>query len=120
MAKKGDTGKLKLLLLENARQELRDIAAIHLELVGPQSAKKITHRILDNLELLCTSPNLGFKARDTELRSLGYRILLVGNYICIYRQIGDVIYVYYIVDGRRDYPHLFVDWLAEPHRDKPD
>jgi plasmid stabilization system protein ParE len=109
MAKKSNDIKLGLLLLENARQELKDIAAIHLELVGPRSAKKITDRILDGLELLCTSPNLGFKARDTELRSLGYRILIIGNYICIYRQIGDVIYVYHIVDGRRDYPHLFAD-----------
>ncbi|GHT71916.1 hypothetical protein FACS1894110_25770 [Spirochaetia bacterium] len=99
--------ELALSLLEGARQDIRDIASLHLELVGPISAKKITDRILDALEVLCTSPELGFKARDTELREKGYRMLVVAHYICIYRRIQNTIYVYHIADGRSDYPRLF-------------
>ena len=45
--------------------------------------------------------------RDAELRSLGYRFIVVDKYIVIYRLIADTVVVYHIFDGRSDDPELF-------------
>ena len=45
--------------------------------------------------------------RESELRKLGYRFIVVEKYIIIYRLIGNTVFVYHIFDGRSDYPSLF-------------
>ncbi|MDR3283982.1 MAG: type II toxin-antitoxin system RelE/ParE family toxin [Treponema sp.] len=95
------------ILLAGARRELQTIAALHKSLVGPQSAKRITDKILNHLELLNTFPNLGRPLPDAELQAKEYRMLVTENYISIYRVIDDMVYVYHIVDGRTNYPNLF-------------
>ena len=99
----------KLELLAPAQRELEEIARVHLELVGPVSARKITDRIYAALEKLKAHPSLGMSCRDKQLASAGYRMLICGNYLCFYRQIGTVVFVCHIVDGRADYPKLLSD-----------
>ena len=43
---------------------------------------------------------------DAFLAQHQYRKLICGNYVCIYKVIGQTVYVYRIVDGRTDYPKL--------------
>jgi plasmid stabilization system protein ParE len=102
-----DENTLEISILEDARSDLLKIAQIHLDLVGPESAKKITDKILDTIGLLRTSPKLGMEARDSKLKAAGYRVILCGNYLCFYRQIERTIVVYHIVDGRTNYPPVF-------------
>ena len=92
-----------------AQRELEEIALVNLELVGPNSARKITNRIYDALALLQISPNMGVSCVDKPLKMQGYRMLICGNYLCIYRLIGDTLFVYHIVDGRADYPKFMKD-----------
>jgi len=99
----------RLELLAPAQRELEEIARVHLTLVGPVSARKITDRIYAALRKLETYPNLGIVCRDKQLAAMGYRILICGNYLCFYRQIGTVVFVCHIVDGRTDYPKLLSD-----------
>jgi len=106
----------KLELLAPAQRELEEIARVHLELVGPLSARKITDRIYDALEKLEIYPNLGIICRDKQLASAGYRMLICGNYLCFYRQIGTMVFVYHIVDGRTDYPRLLSDLEVAENR----
>lgn len=94
-------------ILEPAQAELEEIARLYLSLVGPESARKITNKIYNALEQLAQFPLSGPAMRETELRNLGYRFLVVEKYIVIYRLIGDTIFVYHIFDGRSDYPTLF-------------
>ena len=101
--------KYKLEILAPARSEILEIARLHLELVGPVSARKITDRIKESLGRLRAHPFMGTELEDRELRKLGYRRLIVGNYLCFYRLIGDTVFVYHIVDGRSDYPKLLSD-----------
>ncbi|HWT76262.1 MAG TPA: type II toxin-antitoxin system RelE/ParE family toxin [Mobilitalea sp.] len=101
--------KYKLRILAPAQRELEEIALLHLELVGPNSARKITDRIYSALELLQTSPNIGISCSDKPLKLDGYRMLVCGNYLCIYRLIDDIVFVYHIVDGRMNYPRLMND-----------
>lgn len=99
--------KLRLLILPPARDEILEIARLHLELVGPQSARKITEQLREALDRLCTHPRMGRKIEDNILDRQGYRKLIVGNYLCFYRQIENNIFVYHVVDGRANYPKIF-------------
>ena len=94
-------------LLAPAQGELEALARLYLSLAGVQSARKITDKIYDVLEQLTRFPLSGPPMRETELRSLGYRFLVVEKYILIYRLIGNSVFVYHIFDPRSDYPTLF-------------
>ncbi len=94
-------------LLDPAQGELEDIARLYCSLAGTGSARKITDGILDALDQLSRSPLSGPPLRDAELRSLGYRFIVVDKYIVIYKLIGSTVFVYHIFDGRSDYPTLF-------------
>ena len=53
-SKKSMEKQYKLELLAPAQRELDGIASLHIELVGPASARKITERIYSSLENLET------------------------------------------------------------------
>ena len=94
-------------ILDPAQGELEEIARLYLSLVGAESARKISNKIYDALEQLTRFPPSGPPMRETELRNLGYRFLVVEKYIAIYRLIADTVFVFHIFDGRSDYPTLF-------------
>lgn len=101
--------KYKLELLTPAQRELEEIALVHMELVGVESARKITDRIYNALDHLRSHPNMGVACIDKTLRSEGYRMLICGHYMCIYRLLGETSFVYHIVDGRANYTRLLED-----------
>ncbi len=97
----------KLVLLEPAQRELEKIAQLHRNLVGPNSARKITNEIFDALSRLELFPLSGSLPRDKALLRDGYRYVIAGKYICVYRVLGDTVYVYLITHGASNYPLLF-------------
>lgn len=94
-------------LLPPAQYELEEIARLHIQLSGSASARKITDGIYDALEQLSHFPFSGAPIRDEELRAIGYRYVVVKNYLVIYRQIDGTVYIYHIVHGKTNYPTLF-------------
>ncbi len=99
----------KLKILTPAQRELEEIAQVYLELAGVDSARKITGQILDSLERLKTFPLSGSLPRDRWLREAGYRLLISGKYLAVYRLMGDSVFVYHIAHGASDYPTLIKD-----------
>ncbi|MBD5130899.1 MAG: type II toxin-antitoxin system RelE/ParE family toxin [Ruminococcaceae bacterium] len=99
--------RITLEIRPEAWDELNAISEKHLRLAGEISAQRITDKILDTLELLETSPLLGTECKEYPFNGTRYRRLICGNYICLYKAIDDMVYVYHIVDGRTDYPKLF-------------
>lgn len=97
----------KVELLPAAWTELEEIADLHLKLVGPNSAQKITDKILSSLKNLERNPYMGSVPRYSFLEEQGFRVLVSGKYLCFYKVGTDVVEIYHIVDGRRDYPKLF-------------
>ena len=97
----------KLELLAPAWHELEIISDTHLSLAGPESAEKITSQILNSLECLKTTPYMGRICEEMMLSTDNYRKLISGRYICFYKVISDTVYVYHIVNGKRDYPGIF-------------
>ena len=106
----------KIVILEPAQRELEEIAQIHLNLVGPNSARNITNLILDTLSRLEIFPLSGHIPQDKELRNVGYRYVLAGKYICVYRVIVETVYVYHIAHGASNYPNLFKRLLKEENQ----
>ena len=51
---------------------------------------------------------------DDELKNQGYRMLICNKYICIYRLIDDIVYVYHIAFGAIEYPKLFEKNVNDP------
>lgn len=96
----------KLAILTPAQRELEEIARVYLELAGADSARKITGQILDSLDRLKTYPLSGSLPRDRWLREAGYRLVISGKYIAVYRLIERTVYVYHIAHGASDYPTL--------------
>ena len=103
----------KLVLLEPAQRELEEIAQLHRNLVGPNSARKVTNKIFDALSRLELFPLSGSLPRDKALLRDGYRYVVAGKYICVYRVLGDTVYVYHIAHGASNYPLLFKRLLRD-------
>ena len=99
--------KYKLEILTPAWKEINEIANYHLYSVGVASSRKITTSILNALERLERFPFLCAYVPDQTLKIQGYRMLVCGKYICIYRVIGEIVYIYHIAPGATDYPKLF-------------
>jgi len=99
--------KYNVELLAPAWLDLDSISDYHLQAVGPNSAKKITDRILDALERLESFPLSCPLAPYKELADKGYRILVCGKYLCIYEVVGKFVYIHHIVAGATNYPALF-------------
>lgn len=102
-----------LVFLESAQRELEEIARLHMNLAGPGSARNITNLILDTLSRLEMFPRSGHIPRDKELRGGGYRYVIAGKYICVYRVVAETVYVYHIAHGASNYPTLFKRLLRE-------
>lgn len=102
-----------LVILEPVQRELEEIARIHLGLSGPESARKMTNEIVDTLSRLEQFPLSGHIPADKELRVSDYRYVIAGKYICVYRPIGQTVFVYHIAHGASNYPSLFKRLLKE-------
>ena len=99
--------KCRVELLEAAWLDVNKIADFYLKKVGAESAQHITDEILDGVENLAEFPHMDPPHPDPELAVLGYRkLVLTKIYVAVYRVIGDVVYVYRIVNGTTDYPKL--------------
>ena len=98
--------KSKVEVLESAWRELEEIADYHQLMVEPISAKKITDRILDSLQRLKEYPLSCSHVPDNELKGQDYRMLICDQYLCFYRLVGDVAYVYHIAHGSTEYGNL--------------
>ena len=46
---------------------------------------------------------MGVLREETLLGKHGFRALFIDQYACIYKIEGDIVYIYHLVDARRDY-----------------
>lgn len=97
----------KIEILHVAQTELEEIALIHLNLSGESSSRAVIDGIYASLKRLKHFPFSGHPMRDQLLRASGYRYILAGKYLAIYRVIDDRVIVYHIAHGASNYPKLF-------------
>jgi toxin ParE1/3/4 len=97
----------KVLLTEDAEQDLEDLYAYIAKFDSPKKADYVLDRLLELTQSLATSPDRG--TQPNELRSLGiqeYRQVFFKPYRAIYRVLDKRVVIYVIADGRRDMQSL--------------
>lgn len=99
--------KSSVKILTPALNDIEKIAYYYLLMVEPQSAEQITDKLLDAIDMLEEYPLAGTEHPDHVLQEQGYRKLICGDYVCVYRVIDEIIYIYRVVHGSTDYPQLF-------------
>ena len=88
----------KVEILPSAWEDLKSIEDYYLLQCSGESAMKVTEQILDSLERLESFPEFGSLTPDKWLNRKGYRMVISGRYVSIYRVIGETVYVYHIAD----------------------
>ena len=97
--------KYTIRLLQAAEEDFREIIT-YIALDNPPAAEAVANRIEDTLSKLSTFPLLGKIPIEEELANMGYRFLVVQNYLIFYTIENHTIWVHRIIHGARDYLSL--------------
>jgi plasmid stabilization system protein ParE len=92
-------------LLALAEQDLADIYE-YIAVDNPSVAERVLGRIEKDLSALGTQPLLGRIPRDPDIARLGYRYLIIADYLAFYRLEPSLVVVYRILHGARDYSEI--------------
>ncbi|HTR24399.1 MAG TPA: type II toxin-antitoxin system RelE/ParE family toxin [Terriglobales bacterium] len=106
--------RFEVLLTEDAARDLDEIYDYVAEREGLSRASHVLDRVEQLVKNLAEFPERG--AHPKELVSLGirdYRQIFFKPYRVIYRVVGQRVYVYLIVDGRRDMQTVLARRLLE-------
>lgn len=95
-------------LLSVAEQDLQNIISF-VAADKVSAAMALADRIERDLQQLGRHPHLGKIPSDERLTGLGYRILVIENYLVFYKIRGKSVLVYRILHDARDIPSLFED-----------
>jgi toxin ParE1/3/4 len=92
----------KVNILFPAEEDIQEIIDFIFE-DRPSAADNMFEKFQLAFSRLAKNPLIGRKARDKRLSLLGYRYLVVGNYLIFYRVKSNVVYVYRVLHGARNY-----------------
>jgi len=98
--------KYDLRLLRIAENDLADIVS-YIAAERPSAALGQMVKIEKSLALLKSNPYLGKLPTDTHLIELGYRCLIIEDYLVFYTVEQRTVFVHRIIHGARDYLSLF-------------
>ena len=100
-------GRYEVLLTAGAEQDLESIHDYIAEFDSPASAEHVLDRLMKAVDGLSTFPERGSQPRELLAPGIkDYRQTFFKPYRVIYRVDGQRVYVYLIVDGRRDMQSL--------------
>jgi len=99
------TDKFEIQFLTIAEEDFTEIVS-YIALDNPDAADNIANLIEQNLILLSENPRLGRVPRDSDIRNLGYRYLIVNNYLIFYVIEDKTILVHRILHSARNYKSL--------------
>ncbi len=97
--------KLQIRLLKIAEEDFTEIVS-YIAADNINAANTLANKIEKNLELLSDNPKLGRIPRDEEIRNLGYRYIIIQNYIIFYTIDEKTILVHRILHSARNYKSL--------------
>ncbi|MCB0747704.1 MAG: type II toxin-antitoxin system RelE/ParE family toxin [Ignavibacteriales bacterium] len=97
--------KFQIRLLKIAEEDFTEIIS-YIAADNPNAASKLADKIEKNLELLSENPKLGRIPRDEEIRNLGYRYIIIQNYIIFYTIDERTIVIHRILHSARNYKSI--------------
>jgi len=99
------SNKYKIRFLKIAEVDFTEIVA-YISADNPSAANTLALKIEKNIELLSFNPHLGRIPRDEEIKNLGYRYIIVQNYIIFYTIEDKTILIHRVLHGARNYKTL--------------
>lgn len=102
------SSKYQVRLLSVAEQDLLELIS-YVASDNPDAALQLAERIETQLGNLVRHPYLGKIPNDQTLASLGYRVLVVENYLIFYKVRRRTVLVHRIIHGARDITSLLTD-----------
>ncbi len=103
--------KVKVELLKPALEDIDNIAGYYARESGVKAAKKVTDGIFRSHRRIADFPQSGTFPPDEEMKKNGFRFVVSGEYISIYRISGKTAYIYHIFHGAREYSGVFKGYL---------
>jgi len=97
--------KFQIRLLKIAEEDFTEIIS-YIAADNPNAASKLTDKIEKNLELLSDNPKLGRIPRDDEIRNLGYRYIIIQNYLIFYTIDERTVLIHRILHSARNYKSI--------------
>lgn len=94
--------KYQIRFLRVADEDLTEIIS-YIATDNPTAANAIAYKIEKNIELLSENPILGRIPRDEDIKNLGYRYIIIQNYIVFYTIEERTILIHRILHGARNY-----------------
>lgn len=95
---------MKLRINPEVIEDIAEIKRyIREELCNPTAADRIAKRIVSAYKGLKTAPFIGAPFDSVLEVKTDYRFLVCGNYLIFYKVKDDVISIYRVMNGRRDY-----------------
>ena len=95
-------------LLSVAEQDLQELIS-YLAAENPCAAAIALDRIETQLQGLQRHPVLGRTPHDPKLARLGYRVLVIDNYLAFYKVKGKTVLIHRVLHGARDFVRLLMD-----------
>lgn len=100
--------KYSVRLLSLAEKDLEELLT-YVAAENATAALTLADKIEKELLILGAHPWLGKIPNDEPLAAMGYRVLVVENFLIFYKVIGKTVLVYRIIHGARDLPSLLKD-----------
>jgi toxin ParE1/3/4 len=97
--------KYTIRLLQAAQEDFKEIIT-YIALDNPSAAEAIADKIKKSLSNLSTYPLIGKIPNEEELATMGYRFLVVQNYLIFYTIEDQIIWVHRIIHGAREFLSL--------------
>ena len=97
--------KYQIRFLKIAEEDFTEIISF-MAADNPIAAESLAEKIGKDIELLSTNPKLGRIPRDKEIKNLGYRYIIIQNYIVLYTVEEKTIIIHRILHGARNYKTL--------------
>jgi len=97
--------KYQIRLLRIAEEDFTEIVS-YIENDNKSAANELVSVFENNFELLSNNPLLGRIPRDEEIKKMGYRYLIVQNYLIFYSIEDKSILIHRIIHGARNYKDI--------------
>jgi len=91
--------------LPTAEADLEDIFDYIMQ-DNPSAAASLLQKFENAIAPLANNPHLGVSPRDDRLRKLGYRLLIIGDYLVFYVVKSRTVQIRRIIHGARNYRFL--------------
>lgn len=91
--------------LPAAEKDLTDILE-YIRKDNPSAALKLINEIDETISKLEEFPNMGVIPKDLRLKSLNYRMLIIGNYLVFYTARNNIVEIRRILHGKRKYSFI--------------